>query len=289
MTIMTTTLQASITNREFKRIRNLQNQISNGSTRLFEMDNSSNASPLSHILLSHKTNRYHQLFTLEELALFLHLEHKKNILDIKEHYLLPSEQALQCHTQLSLYRHNERRVVEAESHLSIMTDFVVVEYDELRDSLYQQAFKCVPSDEHRTTVYSSEGAIRLHHRNEIERFYWEKQNVVVIQVTEKDLNPIKTSNLRWLRETYHHVQNLDVHEYLSQNITMTLHERFLTRTTATLEEHLSHAASIHKVSISDALDTFKHAAYSNLIPINLNERIELYSPVTMVPYPHHIE
>lgn len=281
---MTTTIQASITNREFKRIRILQNQISNGSTRLFEMDNSSNASPLSHILLSHKTNRYHQLFTLEELALFLHLEHERNFLDIEEHYLLPSEQALQCHTQLSLYRHNESRaVVEAESYLGITTDFVVVEYDELRSSLYQQAFKCVPSDEHRNTVYSSDDAIRLQYRNEIERFYWEKQNIGVIQVAEKDLNPIKTSNLRWLRETYHHVRNLDLDEYLSQNITMTLHERFLTRPTATLEEHLSNTASVYKVSISDVLDTFKHAAYSKLIPINLNEKIELYSPVTMIP------
>ncbi|UGA56945.1 TnsA endonuclease C-terminal domain-containing protein [Vibrio sp. VB16] len=286
---MTTTIQASITNREFKRIRNLQNQISNGSTRLFEMDNFSKASPLSHILLSHKTNRYHQLFTLEELALFLHLEHERNVLYIKEHYLLPCEQTLQCHTQLSSYHHNESRVVEAESHLGITTDFVIIEYDELRDSLYQQAFKCVPSDEHRNTVYSSDDAIRLHHRNEIERSYWEKQNIGVIQVTEKDLNPIKTSNLRWLRETYHHVRNLDVEEYLSKNITMTLHERFLTLPTATLEEHLSHAASVHKVSIPDVLDTFKHAAYSDLIPIDLNKIIELYSPVTMIPYPHHIE
>ncbi|MFA0661427.1 TnsA endonuclease C-terminal domain-containing protein [Vibrio splendidus] len=286
---MTTTIQASITNREFKRIRNLQNQISNGSTRLFEMDNSSKASPLSHILLSHKTNRYHQLFTLEELALFLHLEHERNVLDITEHYLLSSAQALQCHTQLGMCHHNESRIEEADSHLGITTDFVVVEYDEPRDTLYQQAFKCVPSDEHRNTVYSSDDAIRLHHRNEIERFYWEKQNIGVIQITEKDLNPIKTSNLRWLRETYHHVRNLDLNEYLSQNITMTLHERFLTRATATLEEHLSHAASVHKVSIPDALDTFKHAAYSKLIPINLNEKIELHSPVTMIPYPHHIE
>jgi hypothetical protein len=282
MTIMTTTIQASITNREFKRIRNLQHQISNGSTRLFEMDNSSKASPLSHILLSHKTNRYHQLFTLEELALFLHLEHERNVLDIKEHYLLPSEQALQCHTQLSLYRHTESRIVE-EAHLGITTDFVVVEYDELRDNLYQQAFKCVPSDRPRATVYSSEEAIRLHHRNKIERFYWEKQNIGVIQVTEKEINPIKTSNLGWLRETYHHVRNLDVNEYLSQIITMTLHERFLTRPTATLEEHLRYAASVHKVSISDALETFKHAAYSKLIPIDLNRIINLYNPVTMIP------
>ncbi|WGV98876.1 hypothetical protein QF117_02630 [Vibrio sp. YMD68] len=280
---MTTTIQASITNREFKRIKNLQNQISNGSTRLFEIDNSNKPSPLSHILLSHKTNRYHELFTLEELALFLHLEHERNVLDIKEHYLLPYEQSLQCHTQLSLYRHKESRIVEAKSHLGITTDFVIVEYDELCSSLYQQAFKCVPSDEYRNTVYSSDDAIRLHHRNEIERLYWEKQNIGVIQVTEKELNPIKTSNLGWLRETYHHVRNLDVNEYLSQIITMTLHERFLTRPTATLEEHLRYAASVHKVSISDVLDTFKHAAYSKLIPIDLNRIINIYNPVTTIP------
>mgnify|MGYP001182401835 CR=1 FL=1 len=276
--------QPSITRRELNKLRKHLGKIKNGTYEPFITVRRSNSVGLSHILFSHKTNRCHHLFSLGELALFLHLEHDPDVLDIQEQYPLPINETLSCAEKLNYrhpgkYKERDGREIPAAT---MTTDFVATIHDVTSGQLYIKPYNYKPSSALSTEFESPQKVKRTKQKFRIEQMYWGRHNHHLIQVTEEDLNPNKTYNLQWLRETYHHVRKSQIDGHLCQGMLETLSNCLLSNPEFTLKQCLSYSASTHDVSELAALEIFQHLVYSNQLNVDLNERIEVFRPVIMI-------
>ncbi|EGQ8704438.1 TnsA endonuclease N-terminal domain-containing protein [Vibrio vulnificus] len=277
--------QPLITKRELNRISKYIRDRSNGAHKPFITVRQSNSVGLSHIVFSHKTNRCHHLLSLGELALFLHLEHNPDVIDIHEQYPLPLDETLECAVELNIrhpakYKERKGRKIPAAT----MTTDIVATLRDANGQLFLQPFNYKPSSSLDPELESTRKVSRTQQKFRIEQMYWERHHYQLIQVTENELHPNKTYNLQWLREAYHHAQENKLEESQFQNIRMTLSQRLQMSPKLTLKQHLSDTARMHNITQLAALRIFQHSTYSGQLQVDLNERIELFRTVKMVPY-----
>ena len=128
------------------------------------------------------TGRVHHLMSNNELAYFYLLDWSDNVLDIREQYpLLDLECAMNTAAQAGINYPVDR----ASGYPYVMTcDFLVTTV---------QGFKA------RTVKHSSELAnSRTLEKLEIERRYWDRQNIEWKLVTENEIDYRKAKNIEWL-------------------------------------------------------------------------------------------
>ncbi|ENJ1739349.1 TnsA endonuclease N-terminal domain-containing protein [Vibrio parahaemolyticus] len=276
--------QPYITNYELRKLEKHLKKIKNGEYEPYITVRRSNSVGLSHIVFSHKTKRCHHLFSLGELALFLHLEHDPEVLDIQEQYPLPINETLKWAKYLN-YRHpakyKERDGKDIPA-ATMTTDFVVTLYDATRDQLGIQPYNYKPSSALSTEFEPPKKVTRTQQKFKIEEMYWGRYNHHLTQITDEDLNPNKTYNLQWLRETYHHVRESQIEGPLCEGMLNTLNKSLMKDPEKTLKQHLNHASLVHDVTELAALEIFQHLAYSGQLDVDLNERIEVFRPVMMI-------
>ncbi|TOJ57965.1 heteromeric transposase endonuclease subunit TnsA, partial [Vibrio parahaemolyticus] len=143
---------------------------------------------------------------------------------------------------------------------TMTTDFVVTLYDATRDQLGIQPYNYKPSSALSTEFEPPQKVTRTQQKFKIEEMYWGHYNHHLTQITDEDLNPNKTYNLQWLRETYHHVRESQIEGPLCEGMLNTLNKSLINDPEKTLKQHLNHASLVHDVTELAALEIFQHLA-----------------------------
>ncbi|MEF1306679.1 heteromeric transposase endonuclease subunit TnsA, partial [Vibrio owensii] len=117
---------------------------------------------------------------------------------------------------------------------------------------------------------------------QIEQAYWENTGYSLIQCDENTFNSKKTYNLRWLRECYQHSSSLNVPEDLYTSLLLTLTENVRCMPTETLKSQLQFVATTLNMKLVQVMYLFQHACYTNSLPVDLNTKIELYRPLSLM-------
>jgi hypothetical protein len=132
-----------------------------------------------------KTGREHHFMSRLECDYFYLLERSPVILDIREQYPLDLTETLAIATELSIRHPIDPRTREP---VVMTTDFV------------NTVRLPVGTIEHaRTLKYAKELASpRVMEKFEIERVYWASRDINWGIVTEREIDPILTKNIRWL-------------------------------------------------------------------------------------------
>lgn len=278
--------QPIITNREVNRIERYQTDIRINGYRPYITVKSSNSVGMCNIIFSHKTQRSHHLLSLGELSLFLHLEHDKNVVEIYEQYPLPIHETLNCAEELDIWhpaRYKEKdhatRLVPATT---MTTDIVAVIKDDSSKGYKLQPYNYKPSESLSNKYESTHKVNRTKKKFEIECLYWQKQGYTLVQMTEQDLNPVRTYNLKWLRECYLYPNLLEVPEMLYSSLLLTLTNNLINKPKDTLRNQLQFVSTAHTVPLEQMMRLFQYACYNSDISVDLNTGIELYRPLTML-------
>lgn len=283
---MKTVKQPIITNRELNRIERYQTDIKINGYRPYITVKSSNSVGMCNIVFSHKTQRNHHLLSLGELSLFLHLEHDNNVVEIYEQYPLPIHETLICAEELNIWhpaRYKEKdHVTRLIPATTMTTDIVAVMKDDGSNGYRLQPYNYKPSESLSTKYESTQKVHRTRNKFKIECLYWERQGFTLVQMTEQDLNPVRTYNLKWLRECYLHPNLLDVPEALYHSLLLTLTNNLKNKPQDTLKNQLQLVSTTHNVPLEQVMRLFQYACYNSDISVDLNTEIELYRPLTML-------
>ncbi|MFA0661419.1 TnsA endonuclease N-terminal domain-containing protein [Vibrio splendidus] len=277
--------QPEITERELNKIERHQKSISTDGYKPYITVRQSNSVGLCNIIFSHKLNRNVHLLSLGELSLFLHLEHQNNVIEIYEQYPLPINQTLSCAEELNIYhpsRYKERdhqtKVIPANT---MTTDMVAITRDINSNTDKIQPYNYKPSKALSSKHESAQKVSRTRQKFQIERLYWEKQGLTLVQVTEQDLNPNKTYNLKWLRECFLSPLHLEVPQALYTSMVLTLIRSLKDKPTDTLKTQLTFVAETHNITLDQMFRLFQYACYNDDLAVDLDTKIELYRPLAM--------
>ncbi|PMH81495.1 TnsA endonuclease N-terminal domain-containing protein, partial [Vibrio cyclitrophicus] len=217
---------------------------------------------------------------------FLYLEHDKNVVEIYEQYPLPIHETLLCAEELNIWhpaRYKEKdhttRLIPATT---MTTDLVAVIKNEGSTSYRLQPYNYKPSESLSTKHESTQRVNRTKKKFDIECRYWEKQGFRLVQMTEQDLNPNRVYNLKWLRECYPYPNLLNAPEALYKSLLNTLNNNLTEEPDKTLKDQLQLASDTHNIPLDQTMRLFQHASYNGDISVDLNTKIELYRPLTML-------
>ncbi|MEQ9668312.1 TnsA endonuclease C-terminal domain-containing protein [Coleofasciculus sp. G2-EDA-02] len=164
-----------------------------------------------------KTNRKHELFSLQETRYFYILDWSEQVTDIREQYpLLPLSETLKIAQDCGL-RHPTDPVTRAP--VVMTTDFCISVRFPIGVVPFARTVK--PSQE------LAKKAVR--EKFEIERRYWENRNISWKIVTEHDIPTVLVKNIAWLHPRFHtsslslsepeidQIKNLLTHQVLQSN------------------------------------------------------------------------
>lgn len=155
-----------------------------------------------HRLLGNIVNRTYELFSDVERNVFCVFEFSSNVIDIREQFKLEQDDTLKISQDLGIVHPRDPRT---QVDIVMTTDFVLT--IEENDTISTIA---------RTVKYFQELAdFRVLEKLEIERRYWEEQNVDWDIVTEKKINPILVSNINKVRSAYH-IERTDMFRDMSE-------------------------------------------------------------------------
>ncbi len=131
----------------------------------------------------YKTQRTHHLFSDLELALFLALDRIQEVEDIREQIPLDLTTTLQIAEDLKIQHPIEKNV-----HQILTSTFFVVNNSPLKPPCCViKAIKSAHLDQKKTIA-----------QLELERRYWDEQQVPWFVVTEKEISPTAIENIKWL-------------------------------------------------------------------------------------------
>jgi len=275
--------QPEIIKAELNRIKRYQSAVAKFGYRPYVTVRKSNTQGLAHIIYSHKTNRTHHLLSLGELSVFLHLEHDSCVLAINEQFPLQLDETLKCAELLNirhpaLYKKRSGKTIPATT---MTTDFLVEKKMDKGKGVKFYAYNYKPANALSIEHESAQKVSRTHQKFIIEKAYWEKNGISLIQLTNKDFNAAKTYNLQWLRECFDHQNELDVSEDLYYSFLNTLHINVISESQETLKSHLQFCATTLNISLFQCQVLFQYACYKLDFSIDLYNKIELYRTVMM--------
>jgi hypothetical protein len=131
------------------------------------------------------TGRVHHFLSKLEWLFFLTLEWSLDITDIREQYPLDLDETLAIARRLSISHPVDPKTREP---ILMTTDFLIA----MRTPTGISEFA-------RTVKYKKDlASLRVMEKFEIERVYWQLRGVDWKIVTEQDIDPILTTNVRWL-------------------------------------------------------------------------------------------
>ncbi len=277
--------QPEITERELNKIERHQKSISSDGYKPYITVRQSNSVGLCNIIFSHKLNRNFHLLSLGELSLFLHLEHQNNVVEIYEQYPLPINQTLRCAEELNIYHPSRYKDIDHDTKTipanTMTTDMVAITRDKNSNTDKIQPFNYKPSKALSTKHESAQKVSRTRQKFHIEQLYWQKQGLTLVQVTEQDLNPNKTYNLKWLRQCFINPHHLEVPQALYKSMVLTLIRSLKDKPTNTLKTQLAIVAKTHSIALDQVFRLFQYACYNDDLHVDLNTKIELYRSLVM--------
>ncbi len=132
-----------------------------------------------------KTNRVHHFLSSLEWFYFLKLEWARTVIDIREQYPLDLDETMAIAKSLGIAYPVDTTTKEP---IVMTTDLVYTTKTSLR-----------VTDHARTVKYAQDlSDLRVMEKFEIERVYWTIRNITWRIVTERNVNPSFTFNVRWL-------------------------------------------------------------------------------------------
>ncbi len=138
-----------------------------------------------------KTNRVHHLMSDWETRLFYIFEWSKEVQDIREQYpLLDLDLAMEIAKDMGV-----RYPVNSKSNTPyvLTTDFMLTVKQGKKNIKIARTFKMTKDLEKKRTI----------EKLELEKCYWQKQNIDWAIVTEQEVCKIFASNIQWVHSDYH--------------------------------------------------------------------------------------
>ena len=148
-----------------------------------------------------RTHRIHHFFTQSESRYFYLLEWEDNVRDVREHYpLLNYEDVVKEKDDLNFDYFKDKN--SGEYYVLYTTFLITVKGLDGKSKYIARSLKASSELERKITL----------ERLEIERRYWESQNIDWGIITEKDIPVIKAKNIEWLHSSRDEVTNRGITE-----------------------------------------------------------------------------
>lgn len=155
-----------------------------------------------HRVLGNIVNRVHELFSDLEYDVFCTCEFSSNVIDIREQFKLEQEDTLRIAHDLGIVHPKDPHT---QVDIVMTTDFVLTLEDNGNIITIARAVK----------PFVELADFRVLEKLEIERRYWEEQNVDWDIITEKQINRTLISNISKVRSCYH-IERTDMFSHMSE-------------------------------------------------------------------------
>lgn len=224
----------------------------------------------SRIVPGFKIDRSHHLLSDIEFYYFLSLEFSEQIIDIREQYpILELEQTKKIAANLGIKYPN---YPGTNVPYIFTTDFLVTYRQEdgsrcLAARSVKKASDLMPSEKLEWIL------LKL----EIERIYWKNKGVSWLLVTDKNISPMISNNLTWLRAGIRldrSLQDSKLHRIFVETFA------HLNGTDRTLQSMIKSTSNAIHLNYKDGVFLFKHLVWNKVIRLNLSE---YYLELTMKP------
>jgi hypothetical protein len=234
-------------------------------------------------IYSYLTNRTHHLYSRGERAPFFALERHAAITEIYEQFPLPINETLEIAVKLNILhpgaykeRHDHDGVIPAKT----MTSDLVVKLMRADGSEKIKVFSFKYSSA-LDPKRSARQAKRTQEKLDLEKKYWEDQEVEWVLVTEQSFNSNFIYNLEYLRECYEFAEEFDVSDDFYNLVIRRLREVFIGKPNLTVMNVLKLVSKEQSISLHQCQTLFQKAVYENHLKLNLNYQIELFRPLSV--------
>ncbi|MED4534176.1 TnsA endonuclease N-terminal domain-containing protein [Metabacillus fastidiosus] len=143
-----------------------------------------------HRLKGWKTQRIHQFMSDLECNYFYLLEWAENVIDIREQFPLDRERTTKIAEERDINHPIDK---ETKTPIVMTTDFIITIREKDKVKYLARTIKMSKELEHRRTI----------EKFEIERHYWEEQNIDWGIVTELDIPKIISKNILWVHGDFY--------------------------------------------------------------------------------------
>jgi len=275
---MKTIKQPQIVQKELNKINKYYDEVEKFGYRPWNTVRQSHTYGQGQEIFSPKTNRTHHLYSRGERLPFFALEHRPAIVDIYEQFPLPITETLELANELNIWhpaaykeRHEHDGIIPAKT---MTSDFVVkikLADGSTKLNVFSFKYSSALDPEH-----SLRQAKRTQEKLDLEKKYWESQDVQWTLVTEKSFNPYFISNLEYLRDCYSYPENLDVSEAFFNLVVRRLSELFISNPNMTVMQVLKLVSKEQCISLHECQSLFQKAVYENVLKLNINYPIVLF-------------
>jgi len=209
-----------------------------------------------------KTKRDHHLLSDKEYAYFCLLDWSEDVIDIREQYPLNRENTTKIAEKLSirhpLYSQNQTPIV-------MTTDFLITCRRGKEIINIARTIK-MENELNKSSVIE---------KFEIERAYWEEQEVDWGIVTERELPKVVIDNLKWIRSSY-------VLPYSDDQSFFNLLLDDLKIKNGSILHNLKLFDEQYSLDGGTALALFRHAIANKLVKIDLYKKFDLTSEISTI-------
>ncbi|KMY33741.1 hypothetical protein ACZ11_01270 [Lysinibacillus xylanilyticus] len=209
-----------------------------------------------------KTKRDHHLLSDKEYAYFCLLDWSEDVIDIREQYPLNREVTTKIADRLHI-KHPLCNTTQTP--IVMTTDFLITCRRELEVVTFARTIK----------MENELNKSRVIEKFEIERVYWEEQNVDWGIVTEKELPKDVINNLKWIRSSF---ELLDFEEKSFLNLLL----EEIKMKNGPILQNLNRFDEQYSLEGGTALMLFRHAIANKLIKINLYNKFRLTDDISTI-------
>lgn len=219
-----------------------------------------------------KTNRQHELLSDMERDYFYILEFSDVVEDIREQYpLLPIEETLVIADELGIKHPTDPKT---QKPIVMTTDFLITYKENGKSKIVAR------------TIKSKDELLneRVIEKFEIERKYWQKQDVEWGIVTEEEINKTLAYNISNIH-SYRCIDNLDGFEKLSNEEIQHIIYDFFEKITHSKKSIRKEALTFDKgmmLNSGTGLSIFKHLLVNKWIEIDMKESLNVDKPQNII-------
>lgn len=236
------------------------------------------------ILTSHKADHPVHLLSMGELNSFLINEHNPSVTKIYGQFPLCIFETMKIAKNLNIVHpgnYKERAKHDGRIPAKTMTtDLVVLKRDSSGiDVIEPYSFKLKEAlDESETSARSVR---RTLNKLKIETEYWSTRSTGLRLIDESFYCMNEIYNLEYLRECFDHSEYIEPTSPLYISALITFKEVLSNEDKIPLKECIEKTATAIGIEPFHSECVFKHATYQGLLPIDLNQKIELWLPLPM--------
>ena len=245
----------------------------------------SNTYGQGHEFLSHKTGRVHSLLSRGERPTFFYLERDPTVIDIFDQYPLPVYETLALAVKLNIVHpgiYKDRKKHGGIVPAAVMTTDFLVKKQLPNGQIKLVAYSFKYSSAFDRDEKDPRSVSRTEKKLELERTFWEDQNVEFVLQDEDAYNPNLIYNLEFLRQCYLYPSQINVSADLYTVVLKELTWQLNTFREQTLRQTLESVAKNKNLELHQTLCLFQKAVYEFELKVDLAVPMELYHPVVMI-------